>query len=155
MQKYLSLDCPLYYPIRPIRNGISLKVDTETGEFTFIDTTTKGEIKEYPISIGGGSGDGSGSGSGSSITYTAGTLVINKANMATPTVSIDTNGKVTWGNITGATSYQISFDNSNWTTATSGSEYIDLTSSGTKTAYVRAVSTSTNYNTPSSAERIT
>jgi uncharacterized repeat protein (TIGR02543 family) len=80
-----------------------------------------------------------------------GTVTISKATMATPTVSIDTNGKVTWGNVTGATSYQISFDNSNWTTATSGSEYIDLTSSGTKTAYVRAVSTSTNYNTPSSA----
>ncbi len=79
-----------------------------------------------------------------------GTVTISKATMATPTVSIDTNGKVTWGNVTGATSYQISFDNNTWETATSGSKYIDLTSSGTKTAYVRAVSTSTNYNTPSS-----
>ncbi len=110
--------------------------------------TTNGTITPSNAVIKNGSTDNTGN---YSITYTAGTLVINKANMATPSVSIDTNGKVTWGNVTGATSYQISFDNSNWTTATSGSEYIDLTSSGTKTAYVRAVSTSTNYNTPSSA----
>ena len=82
----------------------------------------------------------------------SGTVTVTKANMATPTVTIAVaDGKVTWGAITGATSYQISFDNSTWTTATSGSQAINLTSAGTKTAYVRAVSTSTNYNTPSTA----
>ena len=78
------------------------------------------------------------------------TITISKYTMSAPTVNIDTDGKVTWASVTGATSYQISFDNSTWTTATSGSQYIDKTSTGSKTAYVRAVSSdTTNYNTPS------
>lgn len=79
------------------------------------------------------------------------TITVNKANMETPTVLIDTQGVVTWNSITGATSYEISFDNSTWETATSGSRTVSTTSSGTHTAYVRAVTTNSNYNTPSTA----
>ena len=79
------------------------------------------------------------------------TITVDKINMETPNVSIDTEGIVTWNDITEATSYEISFDNSTWTTATSGTESVNMSSAGTKTAYVRAVTTNPNYNTPSTA----
>lgn len=56
------------------------------------------------------------------------TWTIAKANMGTPSVSIDTDGKVTWGAVTGATGYEISFDNKTWTSASSGGKYVDKTS---------------------------
>ena len=83
------------------------------------------------------------------IVFTKGTLTINKANLETPAISIDTDGNIVWNNITGATGYEISFDNINWENATSSSKKIDLNSAGTKTAYLRAISTNANYNSPS------
>ena len=53
------------------------------------------------------------------------TVIINKANLATPVVSIDTDGNVIWNNIPNATAYEISFDNNSWTTALSSSKKID------------------------------
>ena len=74
---------------------------------------------------------------------------VNKIDMEKPIVSIDTEGKITWATITGATSYEISFDNNKWESATSGSKTIDISTAGNKTAYVRALTTNKNYNTPS------
>ena len=76
---------------------------------------------------------------------------VNKISMGKPVVSIDTEGKITWSTVTGATGYEISFDNKTWETATSGTKTIDTNSIGNKTAYVRAVTTNKNYNTPSKA----
>ena len=76
---------------------------------------------------------------------------VNKISMGKPVVSIDTEGNITWSTVTGATGYEISFDNKTWETATSGSKTIDTNSTGNKTAYVRAVTTNKNYTTPSKA----
>lgn len=74
------------------------------------------------------------------------TVVIGKATMAAPTVTVATDGKVTWTSVTGATSYQISIDGSTWTTATSGVNYNStiVASTGLRTVRVRAVTTDTN-----------
>lgn len=74
---------------------------------------------------------------------------ISRASLTQPNVSIDLEGKVTWGNVIGASGYEISFDNSTWELATSGSKSISTLSKGNKTAYIRAVTTNANYNTPS------
>ena len=76
-------------------------------------------------------------------------LTVEKANLSTPEVSIDTEGKVLWENVIEATGYEISFNNSEWESATSGSYSIDTASTGNKTVYVRAVTTNEYYNTPS------
>ena len=82
-------------------------------------------------------------------TVTFSVTKVNKIDMEKPIVSIDTEGKITWETITGATSYEISFDNKTWASATSGSKTIDTSIRGEKTAYVRALTTNKNYNTPS------
>ena len=82
-------------------------------------------------------------------TLTFSVTKVNKIDMEKPIVSIDTEGKITWATITGATSYEISFDNNKWESATSGSKTIDISTAGNKTAYVRALTTNKNYNTPS------
>ena len=76
---------------------------------------------------------------------------VNKISMGKPVVSIDTEGNITWSTVTEATGYEISFDNKTWISATSGSKTIDTSSTGNKTAYVRAVTTNKNYTTPSKA----
>ena len=108
---------------------ITLLASTPAGTYTYIVTATdnnSGKTKDATI-----------------------TITVDKVNMEAPTVSINTEGIVTWNDITEATSYEISFDNSTWTTATSGSKSVNMSSAGTKTAYVRAVTTNPNYNTPS------
>ena len=78
---------------------------------------------------------------------------IAKAKLAMPTsLSVTNEGVVTWTATTGATSYQISIDNNTWQTASSGIDYNStiVESTGSRTVYVRAVTTdTTNYITPS------
>ena len=88
------------------------------------------------------------------ISYTKGTLTITKGTCPAPTnVQISSAGKVTWTAASGAISYQISIDNTNWATAESGVDYKTAItgSSGERTVYVRSVCNSTNYDTPSTS----
>lgn len=80
-----------------------------------------------------------------SITYNTGKLVINKRLLIAPTVTINSEGKVSWNNIEGASSYQVSFDNVNYVTAVSGEVGIPLTNPGTVTAYVKAIPDNNHY----------
>ncbi len=79
-------------------------------------------------------------------------ITINQATCNPPTgVTIGTDGKVTWTESSNASSYQISIDNSTFTTASSGVNYKSkiIEASGNRTVYVRSVCNSTNYKTPS------
>ena len=79
------------------------------------------------------------------------TLTVAKMNMEAPNVTIDnTDGTITWDDVIGATSYEISFDNTTWEAATSGENKIDQSSAGVRTAYVRAVTNHNVYNKYSS-----
>ena len=88
------------------------------------------------------------------LTGTTKAFTINKATVATPTnLAISTAGIVTWSAASNATSYQISIDGNNWTTATSGVDYLStiIGATGNRTVYVRAInSNANNYTTPSS-----
>ena len=88
-------------------------------------------------------------------TATTQTAVAKQAVSAVTNLTITTAGYVTWTNSGNATGYQISFDNSTWTSATSGgTQYLDTltASTGSKTVYVRALNSDTaNYTTPSSS----
>ena len=83
------------------------------------------------------------------------TVTVGKATVGTPTnLAVSTAGIVTWSAATNATGYQISIDNSSWSNASSGVNYLSTITSniGSRTVYVRAVnSDTTNYATPSSA----
>ena len=74
---------------------------------------------------------------------------IGRVTLPAPTnIKITTAGIVTWSGVSNASSYQISMDNTNWTAATSGVDYLSklIASTGSKTVYVRAVGTG-NYKT--------
>lgn len=79
------------------------------------------------------------------------TIVIGKATLSTPTVTVASNGVVSWSAVTGATSYQISIAGGSWATASSGSSYNSsiCAATGARTVSVRAVSTNANYSSPS------
>ena len=76
-------------------------------------------------------------------------IIIGQKGLGTPTVSIDTDGKVTWTSVDNASGYQISFDNgATWQTATSGSKTIDTSTTGDKKVLVRATTSDSNYQNP-------
>ena len=81
-------------------------------------------------------------------------VTVGKQTVNPPTnVAVSTAGIVTWTASSNATGYQISIDNSSWTNATSGVDYLStiIASTGSRTVYVRAVnSDNKNYTTPSS-----
>ncbi len=80
------------------------------------------------------------------------TVTVGKATLGVPgNLAVAADGKVTWNTVTGATGYQISIDNTNWKTATSGVDYNStiVAATGSRTVYVRAVSTNSNYTSPS------
>ena len=81
------------------------------------------------------------------------TITIGKQTVNPVTnLQVSTAGVVTWTASNNATGYEISIDNSNWTTATSGINYLSTITAvtGTRTVYVRAInSDSANYTTPS------
>ena len=111
----------------------STGITGETGKTTGAPATTataSSAVGTYDITVGtlALTDNGTFKAANYSMSYTKGTLTVNKA-----------------------TSYQISFNNSTWETATSGSKYVNKTSSGTKTAYVKAITTNSNYNSPSTA----
>ena len=82
------------------------------------------------------------------------TITITKQTVTAPTnVAVSTAGIVTWTASGNATGYEISINNSTWTAAESGVNYLDtiIGATGSRTVYVRAVnSNTTNYTTPSS-----
>ena len=81
-------------------------------------------------------------------------LKITKITCPAPTgVSITTAGVVTWTAASGASSYQISIDNTSWTAATSGVNYKNTitAATGSRTVYVRSVCDEANYTSTSSA----
>ena len=81
-------------------------------------------------------------------------LKITKITCPAPTgVSITTAGVVSWTAASGASSYQISIDNTNWTAASSGVNYKNTitAATGSRTVYVRSVCSATNYTSTSSA----
>ena len=115
-----------------------------SGRNITIAANTPANVTGYEITI---KATDSNSGATKSATYT---IKINKIDMTVPTVSIDTDGKITWTQVTGADSYHVKIGDGNWETATSGAKTISTATTGIKTVAVRAVSTSGNYNTPSS-----
>ena len=92
-----------------------------------------------------------------SLTGTTKAYTINKQKVSTPTnLNVTTAGIVTWTGVSNATSYQISMDNTNWTAATSGIDYLSsiISSTGTRTVYLRGInSDTTNYETGASANK--
>lgn len=69
------------------------------------------------------------------LTGTTKAYTINKQKVSTPTnLNVTTAGIVTWTGVSNATSYQISMDNTNWTAATSGIDYLSsiISSTGTR-----------------------
>ena len=71
-------------------------------------------------------------------------------------LAVSTAGKVTWTNSSNATGYEISIDGTNWTSATSGVNYLSTITSttGSRTVYVRAInSDTTNYITSDNATK--
>ena len=82
-------------------------------------------------------------------------ITMNKQNVEAPSnVTISTAGRVTWGASSNATGYEISIDNTNWQSATSGINYLDSITNGTgsRTVYVRGINTETaNYETNSTS----
>ena len=76
-----------------------------------------------------------------------------KCVVGTPTnLAVSTAGVVTWTAGANSTGHQISIDGTNWTSATSGVNYLSTitAATGSRTVYVRAVnSDTTNYTTPS------
>ena len=91
------------------------------------------------------------------LTGTTKAYTINKQKVSTPTnLNVTTAGIVTWTGVSNATSYQISMDNTNWTAATSGIDYLSsiISSTGTRTVYLRGInSDTTNYETGASANK--
>ena len=82
------------------------------------------------------------------------TIKINKATCPAPTnIAVSTAGAVTWTAASGASSYQISIDNSTFTAATSGVNYNSTitAATGSRTVYVRSVCSTTNYSSANSA----
>jgi hypothetical protein len=65
------------------------------------------------------------------------TITVKKAALAAPEVLVDTDGVVTWTDVEGALSYEVSFDNVTYEVATSGNVSIPLTDLGEVTAYVK------------------
>ena len=92
-----------------------------------------------------------------SLTGTTKAYTINKQKVSIPTnLNVTTAGIVTWTGVSNATSYQISMDNTNWTAATSGIDYLSsiISSTGTRTIYLRGInSDTTNYETGASANK--
>ena len=76
-------------------------------------------------------------------------FTINKQKVNPVTnLAVSTAGVVTWTNSSNATGYEISIDGTNWTSATSGVNYLSTITSttGSRTIYVRAInSDTTNY----------
>ena len=137
---------------------------TQKGTLTYNNTVQSPEWNNYDtvkLTIGGTT-EGSNAGSyTATFTPTANyawsdgtttaknaTWTIGKASMGAPTVTISTSGVVTWTTVTGATSYEISIDGTTYTSASSGVNYNSTItkSTGNRTVYVRAKSTSANYN---------
>jgi len=70
------------------------------------------------------------------------TIMIKSQQLPAPTnIKITTAGIVTWDFVSNATSYQISIDGTNWTTATSGVDYLSkiIESTGARTVEVKAI----------------
>ena len=92
-----------------------------------------------------------------SLTGTTKAYTINKQKVSPPTnLNVTTAGIVTWTGVSNATSYQISMDNTNWTAATSGIDYLSsiISFTGTRTIYLRGInSDTTNYETGASANK--
>ena len=84
-------------------------------------------------------------------------FTINKQKVNPVTsLAVSTAGKVTWTNSSNATGYEISIDGTNWTSATSGVNYLSTITStaGSRTVYVRAInSDTTNYITSDNATK--
>ena len=124
---------------------------SNTSVFTVSGTTIKAVASSGTATI---NASRAGSATVKAATATGVSISATKQTVNAPTgVTIGTDGKVTWTASSNATGYQISIDNSNWTTATSGIDYNSTitASKGSRTVYVRAVnSNSTNYSTPSS-----
>ena len=105
------------------------------------------------VTIKGNCVDSSKCGGSSSNNNTSGNTTTTTKKTCTPptNLQVNYNGIVSWTNSSTATGYQISFNNSSWTTASNGGKYLsNITSStGTRTVYVRSVCNSSTYNTPS------
>ena len=81
------------------------------------------------------------------------TQAVAKKTCPAPTnVAIATDKKVTWTNVTGASSYQISIDGTTFAAHTNGAAYNSITAAtGTRTVYVRSVCDTTYYSAANSA----
>ena len=144
----------------PTIQAVSTGVTGETISFTYTvsgDNATNGQainVGSYTVSATATVSGGQAKVSNYSLSPLSTAFTIGKATLSAPTnLNVSVNGIVTWSSVTGATGYQISIDNTNWTTATSGIDYKSTITSqtGSRTVYVRAVSTSANYTTPSVA----
>ena len=68
--------------------------------------------------------------------------MIKSQQLPPPTnIKISTAGIVTWDSVSNASSYQIRLDGTNWTTATSGVDYLSkiIESTGARTVEVKAI----------------
>ena len=141
-------------PSASISTGIStesiiLGITAETNAGSYTSTASCGGVNTV-LGI-------SGKCSNYTLTGTTKAYTINKQKVSIPTnLNVTTAGIVTWTGVSNATSYQISMDNTNWTAATSGIDYLSsiISSTGTRTIYLRGInSDTTNYETGASANK--
>ena len=141
-------------PSASISTGIStesiiLGITAETNAGSYTSTASCGGVNTV-LGI-------SGKCSNYTLTGTTKAYTINKQKVSPPTnLNVTTAGIVTWTRVSNATSYQISMDNTNWTAATSGIDYLSsiISSTGTRTIYLRGInSDTTNYETGASANK--
>ena len=141
-------------PSASISTGIStesiiLEITAETNAGSYTSTASCGGVNTV-LGI-------SGKCSNYTLTGTTKAYTINKQKVSIPTnLNVTTAGIVTWTGVSNATSYQISMDNTNWTAATSGIDYLSsiISSTGTRTIYLRGInSDTTNYETGASANK--
>ena len=141
-------------PSASISTGIStesiiLEITAETNAGSYTSTASCGGVNTV-LGI-------SGKCSNYTLTGTTKAYTINKQKVSPPTnLNVTTAGIVTWTGVSNATSYQISMDNTNWTAATSGIDYLSsiISSTGTRTIYLRGInSDTTNYETGASANK--
>ena len=130
------------YAIKSQKNSSGTAVTNFTLSGTTVTMAASTSVGTYTVVITATAAGNSNYNSGSKdITLN---VTVNPATLPAPTnIKITTAGIVTWDSVSNASSYQISIDGTNWTTATSGVDYLSkiIASTGARTVYVKAIGT--------------
>jgi len=130
------------YAIKSQKNSSGTAVTNFTLSGTTVTMAASTSVGTYTVVITAtAAGNGNYNSGSKDITLN---VTVNPATLPAPTnIKITTAGIVTWDSVSNASSYQISIDGTNWTTATSGVDYLSkiIASTGARTVYVKAIGT--------------